>query len=52
MMPIFYRRDLVGEHMMASQNGAKSDDDDSIQTMLTQTNSDDDHTPLDPLGPT
>ena len=33
-------------------NGAKSDDDVSIQTMLTQTYSDDDHTPLDPLGPT
>ncbi len=33
-------------------NGAKSDDDVSIQTMLTQIYSDDDYTPLDPLGPT
>ena len=32
MKPIFYRRDLVGENM---SNGTKSDDDVSIQTMLT-----------------
>ncbi len=29
-------------------NGTKSDDDVSIQTMLTQTYSDDDHTPTPP----
>ncbi len=34
MMPIFYRRDLVGEHNDDKSNGAKSDDDVSIQTML------------------
>ena len=49
MMPIFYRRDLVGEPYDGKSNGAKSDDDFWIQIMLTQIYSNDDHTPLEKL---
>ena len=42
MMPIISRRDLVAEHNDGMSNRAMSDDSVSIQTMATQTWSNDD----------